>query len=51
MSILPEILGEEAMGWTQTPHEMMYWEFGRQTAVRMGHWKTHRPKPDSRVTE
>ena len=47
MSILPEILGEEVTGRKQTPHEMMYWEFGRQTAVRMGHWKAHRPNPDA----
>ena len=47
ISILPEILGEEATGRKQTPHEMLYWEFGPQTAVRMGQWKAHRPKANA----
>ncbi len=36
LSILPEILGDSAK---QKTHEMLYWEFGSQTAVRFGKWK------------
>ncbi|NNE90408.1 MAG: sulfatase-like hydrolase/transferase [Verrucomicrobiales bacterium] len=46
MSILPEILGDTE---NQPKHEMLYWEFGNQTAVRYGKWKAienqrHDPK-------
>ncbi len=37
ISILPEILGDTE---NQKQHEMLYWEFGTQTAVRYGKWKT-----------
>jgi len=47
LSILPEILGEKATGRPQTPHEMLYWEFGPQTAVRAGQWKAHRARPNA----
>ncbi|MHC4875173.1 MAG: sulfatase-like hydrolase/transferase [Planctomycetota bacterium] len=43
MSILPELLGAEATGRKQASHEYLYWEFGQQTAVRMGHWKAIQP--------
>ena len=36
ISILPEILGDSA---NQKAHEMLYWEYGSQTAVRFGKWK------------
>ena len=39
LSILPEILGNSA---EQKKHEMLYWEFGRQVAVRYGKWKAVR---------
>jgi arylsulfatase A-like enzyme len=39
MSILPEIFAQP-----QKPHEFLYWEYGGQTAVRMGMWKAIRPK-------
>lgn len=39
LSILPEILGQHD---AQRAHEMLYWEFGRQTAVRFGKWKAIR---------
>ncbi len=39
ISILPTILGEKAVGRKQVNHEFLYWEFGNQTAVRMGNWK------------
>ncbi len=44
ISILPELLGEEAVGRPQEAHEYLYWELGQQTAVRMGNWKAIRPK-------
>jgi arylsulfatase A-like enzyme len=43
ISILPTLLGHENK---QTHREMLYWEFGAQTAVRMGHWKAIQPKPN-----
>jgi len=47
ISIVPELLGEEAAGRKQPQHEYLYWEYGRQTAVRMGDWKAIRPLPDA----
>ena len=47
MSIVPELLGAEAAGRKQTPHKFLYWEFGPQTAVRMGQWKALRPRPNA----
>lgn len=44
ISILPEILGAEAVGRKQKQHEYLYWEFKQQTAVRMEQWKAMRPK-------
>ena len=38
VSFLPELTGGE-----QQDHEVLYWEFGRQQAVRMGRWKGIRP--------
>jgi arylsulfatase A-like enzyme len=46
LSILPELIGAEAAGREQERHEFLYWEFGRQVAVRMGHWKAIQPKSD-----
>jgi len=45
ISIVPELLGEDAAGRKQAEHEYLYWEYGRQVAVRMGHWKAIRPNP------
>ena len=39
ISIVPELLGETVAGREQEQHEFLYWEFGGQTAVRMGNWK------------
>lgn len=39
ISILPTILGEKSIGRKQEEHKFLYWEFGNQTAVRMGDWK------------
>lgn len=44
ISLLPTILGEESAGRAQETHKMLYWEFGKQTAVRYGKWKAIRPK-------
>ena len=43
ISILPTLLGEKAVGHKQKEREMLYWEFGNQTAVRRGHWKAIQP--------
>jgi arylsulfatase A-like enzyme len=43
ISILPTLLGEKAVGHKQEKHDMLYWEFGSQVAVRKGHWKAIQP--------
>lgn len=43
ISIVPELLGEAAVGRKQQQHEYLYWEFLAQTAVRMGNWKAIQP--------
>jgi hypothetical protein len=43
MSIVPELLGEQAAGRKQPQHDYLYWEIGGQTAVRMGQWKAIQP--------
>ncbi len=47
LSILPELIGAEAAGQQQQQHEFLYWEFGSQVAVRMGHWKAIQPRPNA----
>ncbi len=47
LSIVPELLGEDAAGRRQPQHEYLYWELNQQTAVRMGHWKAVRPRRQS----
>ena len=39
ISIVPELLGPGTVGREQRKHEYLYWELGRQTAVRNGQWK------------
>ena len=46
LSILPELLGPEAVGREQAEHEFLYWEYGSQVAVRSGDWKAIRGKKD-----
>jgi hypothetical protein len=46
ISIVPELLGQEVAGRKQAQHEYLYWELGRQAAVRMGHWKAVRPRAE-----
>ncbi len=43
LSIVPELLGEEASGRNQPRHESLYWELTGQVAVRKGNWKAIRP--------
>lgn len=43
MSILPELIGEEAAGRKQNSHEYLYWEIGTQVAIRMENWKAVQP--------
>ena len=43
LSILPTLLGEKATGRKQESHEMLYWEYGNQVAVRHGSWKAIKP--------
>ena len=47
ISIVPELLGPDAAGRKQDEHEYLYWELGRQVAVRMKHWKAIRPSPNA----
>lgn len=42
MSIVPELFGQE-----QKQHDMLYWEYGGQTAVRKGLWKAIQTKKDT----
>ncbi len=39
ISILPTLLGQEAVGRKQKEHPYLYWEFGNMMAVRMNNWK------------
>jgi arylsulfatase A-like enzyme len=47
LSILPELLGPDVVGRPQEKHEMLYWEFRQQTAVRMDMWKAIQPKKNA----
>jgi arylsulfatase A len=46
ISIVAELLGEAAAGRKQGRHRYLYWEIGKQTAVRMGDWKAFRDGGD-----
>lgn len=43
ISIVPELLGQDAAGRKQAQHEYLYWELGGQIAVRMEDWKAIQP--------
>jgi len=43
-SVLPEILGESHRKYS---HDMFYWEYRGQTAVRFANWKAVQPKPSA----
>jgi len=47
ISIVPELLGEQAAGRKQEQHAYLYWELRGQTAVRMGNWKAVQPGHDA----
>ncbi len=47
LSILPTLLGADAVGHPQAQHEFLYWEFGQQTAVRIENWKGIQPKKNA----
>jgi arylsulfatase A-like enzyme len=47
ISIVPELLGESTVGREQVTHEYLYWELGRQRAVRMGNWKAIQTRQDA----
>lgn len=51
ISVVPELLGEQAAGRKQKQHEYLYWEISGQTAVRMGHWKAVKPRGKKRGAE
>lgn len=51
VSFVPELLGEKTAGRAQPQHRYLYWEIGRQTAVRMGDWKAIRPSADPATWE
>ena len=44
ISILPELVGENAAGRAQPQHEYLYWEINQWTAIRQGPWRAVRPK-------
>ncbi len=47
ISIVPELVGNQAAGRPQQIHEFLYWELVGQTAVRMGNWKAVKPNPSA----
>ena len=44
ISLLPELIGEEAAGHPQEHHKYIYWEMGAQKAVITERWKAVIPK-------
>ncbi len=46
ISIVPTLLGEDIVGRRQRQHKFLYWEYGKQTAVRMGNFKAIQPGKD-----
>lgn len=43
ISILPELIGETAVGRKQAEHDYLYWEYHGWTAVRQGQWRAVKP--------
>lgn len=43
LSLLPEMIGENAAGRKQLQHEYLYWEMGAWAAIRQGPWRAVRP--------
>ncbi|MEQ8788045.1 MAG: sulfatase-like hydrolase/transferase [Pirellulaceae bacterium] len=44
ISLVPELLGEQAAGRKQAQHDYLYWEINGWTAIRQGDWRAVRPK-------
>lgn len=44
ISIASTLIGESMTGHPQKKHQMLYWEYGQQIAVRYDEWKAIRPK-------
>lgn len=47
ISMLPELFGAEAVGRAQENHPYLYWELGKQRAIRVGDLKAVRPPKKS----
>ena len=43
ISLVPELIGEEAAGRKQAQHEYLYWELGGWIAIRQGSWRAVKP--------
>jgi len=43
ISLLPELIGEQAAGRKQKQHDYLYWEIGGWTAIRQGNWRAVKP--------
>jgi len=43
ISLVPELLGEQAAGRKQPQHEFLYWEIGGWTAIRQATWRAVKP--------
>uniref|UniRef100_A0A7C2P3T7 N-acetylgalactosamine 6-sulfate sulfatase (GALNS) n=1 Tax=Schlesneria paludicola TaxID=360056 RepID=A0A7C2P3T7_9PLAN len=43
LSLVPELLGEQAAGRTQPQHDFLYWEINGWTAIRQGTWRAVKP--------
>jgi arylsulfatase A-like enzyme len=43
ISLLPELIGEQAAGHKQEQHEYLYWEISGWTAIRQGNWRAVKP--------
>jgi arylsulfatase A-like enzyme len=43
ISLLPELIGEQAAGRKQSQHDYLYWETAGWSAIRQGQWRAVRP--------
>lgn len=43
ISMLPELIGEEAAGAKQKQHDYLYWEINGWIAIRQGNWRAVKP--------
>lgn len=48
LSLLPELIGEKAVGHAQKEHEYLYWEISGWIAIRQGNWRAvKQPKKEN----